>query len=80
MTRLEELKADLAATWAAYAVAYHAWEDAHDAAKAPACAADLDALVASAEKDAWGADWDANAAWATYQEELKKAQEENSND
>ena len=71
MTRLEKLKAAEADAWAAYdAVAY-------DAVDYDAYADAWDAFQAAHGGALWAA---RNAAWAAYRAELKKTQEENSND
>jgi hypothetical protein len=72
MTKLEKLKA-------AYNAARDAYEADLDAEYA--CDAYRDAAACAAARDAGDASWDArNAALAAYKAELKKTQEENSDD
>jgi hypothetical protein len=75
MTKLEELKAAYYVAWGAARDAWvihgGAWHRADTGGNA--CAA------AEAFNDACVADWDAQDAWAAYQEELKKSKE-NSDD
>jgi hypothetical protein len=69
MTKLEELKAALEAAGIACEAA---WDAARDDARAASAYAAVDDYEAA---------WDArNAAWFDYKAELKKTQEENSND
>ena len=87
MTKLEELKAACAAAWVAYVVAcdaaYAAWSDADWVADRAAYDAAWVAYVvacdaAYAARDAAYVAWD--AAYEAYRDELKKTQEENSDD